>query len=167
MSLRRFVEAHPATVSEMERAAERRYYEGLELLIAGRTPGGVYLLGYVAECLLKCAYFRLRGVKSTELVKSLLAPARANAKQLFSAPLDHEGFHSIQFWATLLRAERRRRDRPLAKEMDARFVQRCRRLYLNWTVELRYSSVHPDETVARSVLDDASWLRQAYHQLWR
>lgn len=57
MSLRSRLESQPETIQEFELAAEERYYEGLELMVSGRSGGGVYLMGYVGEMILKVAYF--------------------------------------------------------------------------------------------------------------
>jgi hypothetical protein len=59
MPLRAILQHRPATIQEFQFAAEERYWDGLEFMVAGRAGGGLYLLGYVAEMLLKCASFRL------------------------------------------------------------------------------------------------------------
>lgn len=153
------------TIRELQLAAAERYWEGVELLVAGRSAGGRYLLGYVAELLLKCAFFRLTGARLTDPVAGRLVPARRLGRQLIPGVGD-ENFQSLRFWGSLLIAHRQRIERPLDAALASRLRQRTRRLYGNWQVELRY---HPDvsgELERRSVLEDATWIRDHYTRLW-
>lgn len=120
--------ANPETLQDFELAAQDRYWEGLELLLAGRDAGGVYLLGYTAEMLLKLASFRLESVKPTDTIKPRLAPVRNWMKQTCPG-IDYEGFDSLVFWATYLRAKRRQQGRPLDPLTESQLAQRTRRLY--------------------------------------
>lgn len=96
MSMRRYVDAHPGTVQDLELASSDRLWEGLGLLVAGRTAGGVYLLGYVAEMVLKNACFQFDGARPADPVRPLLGPVRALGRQHFPA-IQQENYHSLVF----------------------------------------------------------------------
>ncbi|MCK4342466.1 MAG: hypothetical protein KAY37_12170 [Phycisphaerae bacterium] len=164
MTLRRQTEKQEETLQEMELAAELRFGEGLQLLYEGWRSGGVYLLGYVAEMLLKISYFRYRGANPSDLVS--LAPART-AGQVLIPGIAYESYHSLRFWAALLFETRRWQGRPLPAEVADPFVQRTRRLYQTWWVEMRYRQDYADEWDVENVLSDVTWLRDHYALLWR
>jgi hypothetical protein len=165
LPLRHRLALNPETVQELALAATQRYYEALELLVRGQAGGGVYLMGYVAEILLKSAYFMATGARPADAVQPRLGPARAAGRQLVPH-VDPEHYHSVAFWAQLLLAIRHRANRPLSPEIEPAFRQRTRRLYQNWWVAMRY---HRDESLpveVRSVLDDVDWLRANHLRLW-
>ena len=127
---------------------------------------GVYLQGYVAEMLLKNAYFRFTGAMPSDLIQPRLGPALVRGRALIPN-IRHESYHSLRFWALLLREERRARHRPLASVLDGPFVSRTRRLYLNWSVRMRYQHDQAQALEVASVYDDTLWLRDHYVALWR
>ena len=157
---------NPETLQDFELAAQDRYWEGLELMVAGREPGGVYLLGYTAEMLLKLASFRLESVRPTDPVKPRLAPVRQWMKQTCPG-IDSEGFHSLVFWATYLRTKRRQQGRPLDPLTESQLAERTRCLYAVWTVEMRYRSLRRPASDWRSAYDSVEWIRENYLRLWR
>lgn len=170
MAIRYRIQQSPQTVQDCELAAEDRYYEGLELIAAGRFSGGIYLLGYVAEMILKHAYFRFREKRPADLVKPLLGPAKNQARNSSLALLrnvSHELYHSLAFWARLLVAVRQQKGFPLAPDLRNTLLQRSRRMYRNWSVDLRYKRDHPTEREVQTFLDDVSWLRANHVALWR
>ena len=59
MAMRLRLQPLPETVQEFELAAEDRYWAGMELMTRGDGATGIYLMGYVAEMLLKNSYFLL------------------------------------------------------------------------------------------------------------
>jgi hypothetical protein len=154
------------TLQDLELAAERRYREGVELIARGHPAGGIYLMGYVAEMVLKYAYFRYVGARPSDRVTPRLGPARARGRILIPGILD-ESYHSLEFWSRLLRAERQRDNRPLQPEIDAPFVQRTRRLHQNWWVHMRYLPDHVQDWELRCMRADVGWLRKQRLQLWR
>src|SRR2546422_480061 len=107
MPLRWRLQQQPETLNEFERAAEGRYWEGLELMACGRGFGGVYLMGYAAEMWLKYAFFRFRGVGLAQPIAGFLGPiSHGQAPNLPNVP--RESLHSLWFWTMFLRGERRR-----------------------------------------------------------
>ena len=132
----------------------------------GYGGAGMYLMGYSAEMLLKSAYFRFSGAQPTDRIAALLGPAQQTAQRLIPG-ISRETYHSLRFWALLLRAKRRQQNNPLPLAVDAPFVSRTRRLYQNWWIGMRYrpDSAQPRETLI--LLDDMDWLRANYGRLWR
>ena len=57
MALRPRLQPTLETIQEFELAAEERYWAGLELMTRGDALTDIYILGYVAEMLLKNSYF--------------------------------------------------------------------------------------------------------------
>lgn len=164
MTLRRRLEAVPETVQEFDSASVQKYREG-EVLIAGGYPGaGIYLLGYSAEMLLKNAYFRLTGATVIDRVQPRLAPALA-AGRLYIPAIPHESYHSLRFWALLLREVRRRQHRPLPTLADASFTARTRRLHQTAWIGMRYRQDQATMQEAQSVQSDVTWLHRHYLEL--
>jgi hypothetical protein len=164
--LRRVLESTDESLQEMELAAEDRYWEGIELLLAGRVGGGIYVLGYVAEMFLKLACFRLEPVRPTHPVGSFFGPAR-KWMEARCPGVDRESYHSLLFWSTYLRDKRRRQGRALAGPLDWQLVRRSRRLYQTWWVEMRYRRDRARAADGRIVYDDVTWVRDHYLLLWR
>lgn len=65
-----------------------------------------------------------------------------------------------------LRGRRRQLGRALPESLDWQLVRRVRRLYQDWSVELRYRAWAAPPEVVRSVYDDVTWLRDARVRLW-
>ncbi len=167
MVLRKRLELVAETLQETELAAEQRLREGEALWRAGRFGAAVYLFGYAAEMLLKNAYFRYRGSPSTMAISfGLLGTAKAHAMALGVAA-DPETYHSLRFWAALLRAERARTNRPMPGGLDQPFVQRSRRLYQNWWIAMRYRADRVSAREVQIAFDDVTWLHDNYRSLWR
>ena len=171
MALRSRLSVLPETVQEFDLAIAERYSEGQRLIIAGSASGGVYLLGYVAEMLLKNAYFRFTGARLSDEVGPRLGPAKAAGRDRYGNGLipniDHEAYHSLRFWAMLLQAKRTEQEQSWANIDFTLEFERCtERLYNNWWVEMRYrrSLAKPEE--ALQALNDVGWLRTNQRTLW-
>lgn len=166
MTLRRRLETVPETVQEFDFASVQKYREGTVLMTAGHLGGGIYLLGYSAEMLLKNAYLRYTGASAVDRVQPRLAPALA-AGRLYIPVVSHESYHSLRFWALLLREVRRRQRRPLAPLIDASFTARTRRLYQTAWVGMRYRQDLATVQEAQNAQSDVAWLHRHYAELWR
>lgn len=166
MAIRHRISGSAETIQDYELAAEDRYWDGMELLVAGHTVGGLYLLGFAAEMWLKYAYFRFTGARPGDPARSHFGPARSHARQLLPS-IPAEGYHSLAFWAGLLRETRQLRSRAWPTDFDASFVQRCRRAYGNWLVDMRYRRIAIEQADVRSLYDDVSWIRTHRVRLWR
>lgn len=164
MPLRHRIKSAPETVQDLALAGDEKYWEGIELLAAGRPGAGIYLLGYSVEMLLKNACFLTDGARPHELVGPRLGPVRSWARsQMPSVP--DESYHSLWFWVQVLRKKRALLGRQLPAQIDAPLVQRVHRLYGIWIVEMRYK---PDQALVReaeSVYDDVTWIRDRQARL--
>lgn len=166
MPLRQRLEAVPEAVQEFDLAAAQKYQEGAALIVAGYDGAGIYLLGYSAEMMLKNAYFRCMGASWADRIAPRLGLALAAGRAL--TPLvPHEGYHSLRFWASLLRETRRFQRRPLPPLLDAQFVSRTRRLHQNCWIGARYRRAQATGLEAATVQADAAWIQRNYSALWR
>ena len=166
MTLRRRLEAVPETVQEFDFAAAQKYREGVALMATGHSGAGIYLLGYSAEMLLKNAYFRYTGASAVDRIQPRLAPALA-AGRLYIPGIPHESYHSLQFWALLLREVRRRQRHPLTALVDASFTAWTRRLHQTAWIGMRYRQDQATVQEAQNARSDAAWLHRNYIELWR
>ena len=165
--LRSRLEDEPQTVQQMELAANDRYWEARALMTtSGREGGGVYLFGYVAEMLLKTAYFRFDGAGPADLVQPRLAPAWGK-RGLLNVRLDRESYHSLRFWAELLVRWRFFRGHRLSADLQVGLKTRVRRLYWTWWVEMRYLADQAAPEDVTNAFDDVTWLRDHHSSLWR
>ncbi len=166
MLLRQLLECTPETVQGLVLAADERYWEGYELLLAGRSFASIYLWGYVAEMLLKSAALRFDGAQPSELVGPRLGPAKTKAKELIG-DIDPENYHSLVFWALLLRELRRRKNQAFHPSIGKELSNRAKRLYVHWRVNMRYRKLVIGADDAKKVLEDVDWFRRQSNQLWR
>ena len=167
-----------ATLEEFELSAPEKREAGLLLL---GDPGqrflasGTYLLGYVAEVRLKCAYFRFKEgvslqiggyeVDSTKLRAAKQEASRLAALVNVTAP-DAGSYHSLQFCAFLLRESRFGQGKAWESRFDQDFRACTDRLHNNWNVTMRY---FPDTSLtldSAAVQDDVLWLDKNYKILW-
>jgi hypothetical protein len=95
--LRHRIESHPETVQDFERACGEKLWEGIELLVAGHLGGGIYLLGYTAEIVLKNACFLFDGARPGDDVNSRLRPIPTWARH-HGITVNPEGYHSYVIW---------------------------------------------------------------------
>lgn len=157
MSLRLEWEQEPETLQLLERTLIHRYHSAKDLFSQGDYDMTVYLLGYVAEMVLKTAYFRFRRESITRDVKDMISFARRNGRSYIAGIAD-ESYHSVLFWAELLRVERQATNRSLPSITDTYLATFSRTVYLNWWIEMRY---HPNRVTrfdALEMLEATSWL---------
>jgi len=164
MPLRRRIRNAPETIQDLALASEERYWDGVELLVSNRVGSGVYLLGYVAEMILKRAFFQLDGADPFDLVGPRLGPVRTWARSR-GITTPHEGFHSLTFWLRVLRTKRAERFSYLPHPIDARLVQGIHRCHGIWLVDMRYQPSRLLPSEVRSIYDDVTWLRDQQHHL--
>lgn len=164
LPLRDLNKATEETILEFQSAVEDRYWEAISLMTAGYPSGGIYLIGYTAEMLLKSAYFAFCGERLTVPVWPLMAPAWTAGVEYFpgSFSSSNRDYHNLDFWARLLREERRRKGADLPWHVDAQYLDYTRRLYINWWAEMRYRHAQATTQDAEEVLEAVSWLRSHY-----
>ena len=167
LSFRARIDTNPETLAEFEQAWEQRYAEGLRLIeVESTRTGGVYLLGYVAEMILKVAYFRFIGAASDSLVKNLLAePIFINATN--NLGMDSEAKHSILFWTELLIVTRGQRTRRLPRHLADELRISASTLHFNWKVDIRYHSLLVTVPEQLEVKEAVDWFRKHHKSLWR
>jgi hypothetical protein len=154
----------PDSISKLEAAASRRYCEATVLRESGQLLGAAYLYGYVAECRLGAAYFRLVGYRpNTEITiearKRILAAA-IQAKLMSAAP------HDIAGWAQLLIATRKRRGTGYPAGLRHEIIRKARALYARWRPNLRYRAIVPTLEEVAVVRESAEWFEEHYRRLW-
>ena len=94
--LRRQLDTTPETVGDFDLAAECRYWDGCQLVTQGHGPGGIYLLGYTAEMILKHACFRVDRGRPADPVGGFFGPTRAWMRH-HHGTIAHESYHSLLF----------------------------------------------------------------------
>ena len=163
--LRRQLDVTPETVADFDLAAESRYWDGCQLITQSHGLGGIYLLGYTAEMILKHACFRIDGGRPADPVAGFFGPTRAWMRQHYGT-IPYESYHSLLFWAYYLRGKRREMGAQLSHAVDWELVRRARRLYSIWSVNLRYRDWTAPAIEAQAVYDDVTWLRDVRIRLW-
>lgn len=151
------------TWAGLEKSAEVRYYEGVDLLARGWTTGSIYLLGYVAESLLKAATFRALGIPSARpLGKSTTVSAGAGVTvATVIVKLDH----NLPRLRDQLYTARRASGNPMALDVWAGLYPRVDGLTQNWTEVLRYRSTDATLAEAQAVLRRVDWIITNYLHL--
>lgn len=156
--MRDYVEKHPETVQDLELASEDRLWEGLELLASGQTAGGMYLLGYVAEMVLKNACFLFEGARPSDPISARLGPMRAFGKSHFPT-IDRENYHSLVFWYHALLHKRNLAGRSLPSPTARQLGRRVASIHSMWVVAMRYypaALLLPSH--AATIYNDVIWL---------
>jgi hypothetical protein len=166
MTLRARLTIRPETLNDFESAAEVRFWEGLELLTAGESAGGVYLMGYAAEMWLKYACFRFDGVGLADPLDARPRSTRNRWRALLPTAPDENG-HSLLFWLEMLRNVRRVAGHPLPVALDAELFRWVNTVYQNWWFSMRYFGDPVPPSEATDVYCGVNWLRDHRIQLWR
>ncbi len=157
----------PETIFEFQRASEDRYWEALSLFTEGYFGGGIYLMGYAAEMLLKAAYFSFRGELLTAPIFPMLAPAWQRGCACFPGSFSRQNrdYHNLDFWSRLLREERRRQGMSLPYHEDSEYQYQTGCLFRTWWGEMRYRHDVAKLSDAEATLEAVNWLRRYYSQL--
>jgi hypothetical protein len=163
--LRRQLDATPETVADFELAGESRYWDGCQLITQGHGLGGIYLLGYAAEMILKHACFRTDRARPADPVAGFFGPIRAWMNVRYPS-VDRETYHSLLFWTHYLRGKRRDIGTPLSNGLDSELMRRTRRLYSTWSVDLRYRDWTVQAAEVQMVYNDVTWLRDTRIRSW-
>jgi hypothetical protein len=166
MQLRRRLELQPETISDFAASADQKYWEGLELVLAGHRGSGIYLMGYTAEMILKIACFRFDGAATTDLIGPRLGPVRTRMRS-HPGNIPSEGYHSLRFWCEYLRYRRATVGRSLDSNLDGLLVHHVKRIYCSWWVEMRYRPDSASTDDVRRMFSDVKWLRENQLVLWR
>lgn len=150
-------------------AANARYQEGLALLNAGYLDGGIYLLGYAAEMILKTSFCRIdRTAPNYVTVQSRFGVAEGHwRREKGSLPFPPGYQHSLIFWETVLPLERVARGKPMLGVMVSQTLSGCvRDVAENWAVKMRYQPNVATVQEADSVRSAVTWLHDNQRSLW-
>lgn len=155
------------TIGDMLLASNARYDEGLALLDAGYRDGGIYLLGYAAEMILKTSFCRVESILSPDVeVRSRFSIAERHWERVTGQP--PKGYeHSLKFWEFVLAPERAARRKPPLGIMVSQTLSKCVQVVAeNWDVKMRYQSGDATTQEAESVRDAVKWMRDNQRTLW-
>ena len=147
----------------MKQAAERRLWDGLILALGGPgyETGAIYLMGYVAEMLLKSAYFQVTGVPVAQNIASHLQGARTHASWRGG------NLHNLRSWFALLNDVRFLRGVPWSAVTAATVARHVFTVDAHWRESLRYSAFAATEAELNEVFISVDWLHANYDKLWR
>ena len=151
------------TIAEFEAARFDRYHDGLVLIGGDRRVGAIYLFGYFVEMTLKSASFTLLGFqKSDPITKRELNAAATRAEKELGIDVPQEGYHSLQFWALAIVAERDHMGQPLPIALTSELNWRSQRMHSHWTIAMRYSRdvTRPEDW--ERLWEDSQWLHANY-----
>lgn len=157
--------AQPEMVQDLVPAARERLGDAQAALASGSPTGSVYLAGYSVEMVLKHAAFRAEGLQPYAYVRDALAPARGRLNA-WLGPVDHDAYHSLEFWALLLRETHRHRRGEVPANVSIAIRAACR-LHECWQVALRYRSAMVSVPDAQSFLREAGRFPSRSDELWR
>jgi len=161
--LARLAVAEPVeTWPGMRQAAETRFWDGLALAAgeSDHAAGAVYLLGYVAEMLLKTAYFRFVGVPPGENLAPHLRAVRAHAAWT------GRNLHDLRSWVDFLVDVRRLQGQPLPPAFAGQARVQTLAVDVHWRESLRYTSLPALDLELSQVYDGVEWLRLNHTALW-
>lgn len=153
-------------IQDFELASEERFLDAQELLARGQGTGAAYLLGYVAEMVLKTAIGRFDGARPSDRVYPLLAPAKKLAEAALPSR-KFKGYHDVLSWAFALREKRKRKGRPLREDLAQNLINRASRIDRAWAVELRYFGLEVEVRDAERLLGDVAWIKNNRILLWK
>lgn len=158
------------TLSEFEAAGEDRFRDGIALAKRGRRMGAIYMFGYVAEAILKCAFFRLLDYRLDTRI-SLGGPWRDDPRTMAEGDLavaEHpEGLHNPVFWAAMIVAVRDGLAMPLRPAIQIGLLAKAQRIRRSWKVSMRYCRDRSTLADLREMCHDVAWLRTQSAELWR
>ena len=147
----------------MKSAAEQRYWDGLALALAGAgsETGALYLLGYVAEMLLKTAYFRVVGIPASDDIASHLRAAHRDARWRGG------NLHSLPSWFYLLNDVRFFQGNPWNPVLASSIERHVLTVDAHWRETLRYTPFAATDAELEEALASVDWLLAGYDLLWR
>ncbi len=115
--------------------------------------------------ILKHACFRTDRGRPADPAAGFFGPVRAWMNVSCPA-VEREAYHSLLFWGYYLRGKRRDIGTRLSESLDWELMRRTRRLYFNWSVNLRYRNWTAHAAEAQMMYNDVTWLRDMRTRLW-
>lgn len=147
----------------MKSAAEQRYWDSLALALTGggSETGALYLTGYAAEMLMKCAYFQIIGVPVSQDIAPHLQGARTHAFWRGG------NLHTLKSWFWLVNDVRFVRGIPWSAASAATIERYVLMVDTHWRESLRYTAVSATEAELNQAFIGVDWLLTNYDLLWR
>ncbi len=155
------------TWKDYELAAAERLVDA-QVLAGARsdTSGAVYLAGYVAEMVLKAAFFRVKGTPVSANAGSQLALLhRAASAAGWGSAKSRPDYHNLDMLSRALLFERSRAGRPLGHAHEVGLRRRVRDLSAIWKVDLRYSHRALQKSDVGTAFRCATWFLANYPAL--
>jgi hypothetical protein len=145
----------------LEMAARERYWDGVDLATspASRRTAAIYLLGYVAEMLLKVAFYRVSGVPPGQHV----VPAMIKNHSAWKGKKNR---HDLENLVDLLSAERASKGLHLDPGFAAQLNDCIQTLAGHWRETLRYRHTPATQTELVEVYQNVDWLFANATLLW-
>lgn len=154
------------SVRRFRDAAQLRYNEAVRLSLAGDRLAAIYLAGYVAEMLLKAAYFRLAGwLPDQPIGFQDLRAARNHAVNDRAIIWPGMNLHHLAGWRDLLIEVRRSRNSSYKRRFQRTLIARVNAVVINWRPDLRYHTNRPRASEVRVSVEAASWLLTRFSTL--
>jgi hypothetical protein len=159
------------SVDEFEIASRARTRDAATLAGERRSYWAIYALGYVAEMILKSAYFRLiypARPSSTpldrkkELNKDELKK-RAASLGIMSRP---RNLHDLLFWLEMIIEERSVGARPFPIDFSTELTAHVQTIARNWRESMRYHHIGNAAREHKQVFMAIKWLTQNHSRIW-
>jgi hypothetical protein len=152
------------TWPEMERAAHERYFDSVALATGSdsRPTGAAYLAGYVAEMLLKTAYYRTRGVGQLDDAAPELRGMRSRALAIGCTWSPGSRGHNLSDICDLLIKERDFRGRAFDPYFAALLRGHVITVFEHWSERLRYKDIAASEGELAELFASVSWILDNY-----
>ena len=165
MPLRQTVLSSPETLSDLLLAADDRYREAEELLVAQELDGCVYLFGYSVEMWLKSACLRLRGHGPVDQVMAALPPLKSWMKHVAPATT-FTSYHDLNYLGACVLELRLHQARPVVGTLLTDFRARIlTAMHDGWIVDMRYRRSGLTAQDAWDALVNAWWMKQNWTSL--
>ncbi|MDD4891352.1 MAG: hypothetical protein PHU85_15635 [Phycisphaerae bacterium] len=165
MPLRAFVKANPETLSDFLLAADDRYREAEELLLAEEYDGCVYLLGYAAEMWLKKSAITLDGGRPNAVVKDALAKLQDKMSTAVP-PIAKRDWHDLSYFVECVLRLRDDAGKPLPLDFERELRQQISDgLDVDWAVAMRYRRCALKGPDAWKALGNAWWMKTNWTRL--
>ncbi len=140
----------PHSTSRLQRAAEQRFVEAECLMERRHYLAALYFYGYVAEIVLGCAYFRMRGYSPTDAITMSELRRILNTAKMKSRMEDKS--HPIDGWAVLLIEER-----AYARRIERSLRDKSLFISENWSPALRYRTITLQKDQIIEIQEQAKW----------
>ena len=145
------------SILEFRAAARQRSLDAIMLEAAGRRTAAVYLWGYVAEMILKAAFFEVSGFSN---IQAITINDLRTGLRTWAGAVSHSNLHHLGLWAEALVTLRASKpglayaDPALGSQVTAK----AHSLYALWRETIRYHKNTAYRHEIAQARDAAEWL---------